>query len=950
MKHYLIYRTFALLLVIFLSFIGMNQSLAQSTVGTDFWTSFMPNAGSDDVTLTLIATGPRACSGTITNPNTNWSADFTVTPGVITNVNIPWQECYHYSSTEVPANIGLHITSTDSISLYGSNFHSASFDVTGILPTPSLGDEYVIQSIPCSTTPYGAEMSIIATEDNTIVDINLSCNSMGGHTPDTPFSVTLNAGQCCQVLIGVNNELSGTHVKARDRKKIAVLAGSNSANVPSADYTYADHIVEQMMPITTWGNHFVITQSCLRDNDVIRVTALNDGCQIRKNGNLLTTIDARQTYQFEITSAETSCYLETSEPAAVFLYLTSEAYGGVFGDPSMVIISPIEQQIDAVTFGTFNSSYHYVNIVTDTDKVSGMTLDGASIESQFSPVAGNANYSFARIEIQYNSHTIANTIGAFVAHVYGLGTRMSYAYSVGGMAIDLSSQMLIDDTPSSQLPNGYDICQDGTVNFDLQLNYAMSTANWNFGDGSTLSGCPVSHTYDTPGDYTVTCDVYQSEQGQNVLVATLTSVIHVWPTYHVVEDQSACDSYTWQGQTYTQSGQYTYNGTSSHQCDSIVVLDLTIYNASTTDLFVETCDDYPWYGQTYSQSGTYEHLLYSSKGCDSLLILHLNIDGAFSMEESVEACDLYHWRGHDYTQNGTYTETIESPLGCDSIYTLYLTINSSQTTHLYETTCNSFEWYGQTYTQSGTYEHHLQTSMGCDSLLLLHLAAAEPYTTDTTAVVCNEFTWYGQTYYESGEYERLMHTSIGCDSIIILRLTLNQPPEMNMYGPTQVAAATNILSGVYYYHVSDSTQLEPGTVEWVCSKPDWIVTPLGNGYRCRLVVTSVGEGTLEAITHNSTGCDASVALEINATYFDVDENEALNVKIFPNPAQNQVTIQATDLTRLQLINAFGQVLIDQNHTPTDKAELNFGHLPVGVYVVRITTTAGTTVRRLMVAR
>ena len=950
MKHQLTHRTLTLLLAILLSFIGMNRTFAQSTVGTDFWTSFMPNAGSDAVDLTLIVTGPRACSGTVTNPNTNWSIDFTVTPGTITNVSIPRIQGYHYENTEHPINIGLHITATDSISLYGSNFLTASFDVTSILPTPSLGDEYVVQAFPYSTTSRAAEMSIIATEDNTVVDINLTCNSIGGHVPNTPFSVTLNAGQCYQILTHVNNEMSGTHVKAHDQKKIAVLAGACSANVPTDAYTYADHLVEQMMPITTWGNHFVITQSCLRDNDVIRVTALNDDCQIRKNGNLITTINARETYQFEITSAETSCYLETSEPAAVFLYLTSEAYGGNFGDPSMVIINPIEQQIDAVTFGTFNSNYHFVNIVTNTDKVGGMTLDGSSIASQFSPVAGNALYSFARIEIQYGSHTIINTNGAFVAHVYGLGTRMSYAYSVGSMVVNLSSQMLINNTPSSQLPDGYNTCQEETVNFDLWLNYTMSTADWDFGDGGTASGCPVSHTFDTPGHYTVTCDVYQNEQGQNVLVATLTSVIHVWPTYQNIENINACDSYTWQGQTYSQSGQYTYNGMTSHQCDSTLILNLTINNATTTDLFVETCDDYYWFGQTYSQSGTYEHLLYSSKGCDSLLILHLNINETFSMEQTVEACDLYHWRGHDYTQSGTYVETVESPLGCDSIFMLNLTINNSQTTHLNETTCDSFEWYGNTYSQSGTYEHHLQTTAGCDSLVVLNLSIEGVVNVDTTANVCQPFTWYGQTYYESGEYEHLLYSSMGCDSLVTLKLIVNHAPELTMHGATQVFAATNLFSGMYYYYVTDSLTIEPNTLEWVCSNPDWIVTPIGNGYRCCLVVTTLGESTLKAIAHTDTGCDASFSLEINSTYFDVDDHQTIAVKLFPNPARNKVTVQSTDITRIRLINPLGQMVLDKDYEATDSAMFDISHLPSGVYIVRVSTKVGETFRRLEIAR
>jgi hypothetical protein len=43
--------------------------------------------------------------------------------------------------------------------------------------------------------------------------------------------------------------------------------------------------------------------------------------------------------------------------------------------------------------------------------------------------------------------------------------------------------------------------------------------------------------------------------------------------------QNACGPYTWNGQTYTQSGTYTYNGTTANGCDSSATLVLTIDQA-----------------------------------------------------------------------------------------------------------------------------------------------------------------------------------------------------------------------------------------------------------------------------------------------------------------------------------------------------------------------------------
>ena len=152
-----IYNIFVCALLSVFCHTGMK---AQSTVGTDFWVTFLPSC--HVVELSLIATGNDSCTGIVTNPYTGWSTSFTVVPGAITNIHIPQSEAYSYHSSDSVKNKVLHVTTTDSISLYASNFYVYTFDVTNVLPTSSLGSEYVLQ-----TYSDKAEFSVIATEDNT---------------------------------------------------------------------------------------------------------------------------------------------------------------------------------------------------------------------------------------------------------------------------------------------------------------------------------------------------------------------------------------------------------------------------------------------------------------------------------------------------------------------------------------------------------------------------------------------------------------------------------------------------------------------------------------------------------------------------------------------------------------------------------------------------------------
>jgi hypothetical protein len=105
---------------------------------------------------------------------------------------------------------------------------------------------------------------------------------------------------------------------------------------------------------------------------------------------------------------------------------------------------------------------------------------------------------------------------------------------------------------------------------------------------------------------------------------------------------------------------------------------LTINAAPNASSAVNACESYTWYGQTYTQSGTFTHTVPSGVGCDSVLYLNLtifnNVTGPTIQET---ACDSYTWNGQTYFQSGTYTYNGSSQNGCDSTATLSLTINNA---------------------------------------------------------------------------------------------------------------------------------------------------------------------------------------------------------------------------------------------------------------------------------
>ena len=267
--------------------------------------------------------------------------------------------------------------------------------------------------------------------------------------------------------------------------------------------------------------------------------------------------------------------------------------------------------------------------------------------------------------------------------------------------------------------------------------------------------------------------------GEPVTIINAISASHLYAKWTEVidyaeESVTACDSYEWNGETYTASGEYTTRLANMNGCDSIVTLHLTINQTQYAEETVVACDSYTWNGETYTVSGEYTYTTTASNGCDSIVTLHLTINETKYAEETVVACDSYTWNGETYTASGEYVYTTIASNGCDSIVTLHLTINQTQYAEESITACDSYTWNGETYTVSGEYTYTTTASNGCDSIVTLHLTINETKYAEETVVACDSYTWNGETYTASGEYVYTTIASNGCDSIVTLHLTINE--------------------------------------------------------------------------------------------------------------------------------------------------------------------------------
>jgi hypothetical protein len=162
-------------------------------------------------------------------------------------------------------------------------------------------------------------------------------------------------------------------------------------------------------------------------------------------------------------------------------------------------------------------------------------------------------------------------------------------------------------------------------------------------------------------------------------------------------------------------------------CDSIIILDLTVYPILTYAYLDTICSGqtYNFNGQTLNSSGTYTATVTSSLGCDSIITLDLTVIPILTYAYLDTICQnqTYSFNGQTLNTAGTYTATVPSSLGCDSIVTLYLTVHPILTYSYSTAICagQTYNFNGQILNTSGTYTATVTSSLGCDSIITLNL-------------------------------------------------------------------------------------------------------------------------------------------------------------------------------------------------------------------------------------
>lgn len=528
-------RIFTLTLILFL---GVWLKLeAQSNEGTSFWFGFMEHRDINENTKVAMITAKSNTFGTISIPGQNWEEEFMVMANDVTLVQLPLSA--ETLGSESITNTGIRIQTNDPVSVYIHQYFSMRSEATIVLPEPILSRAYYVmtyEGVVWDGIDYPSEFLVVATQDDTNIRIKVNDRTKRGRNPNSIIEVKLDAGETYQVQAELGtDDLTGSTVEGD--KNFALFAGNRWTEVP-VGCGARDNILEQMYPIDAYGKQFVTVPNASVTFDVFRILAAENNTVVEVKGINDRTYELNAGEFVEYTRSESS-FIVANNPIIVAQFNAgSFCSGHQFGDPSMVLLNSIEQTRDTVTL--FNSSFeaiveNYINVVARTADIDFVLFDGNPLVSQgvsFFPVAGNGDYSFARVRIPSGAHTIISEGCGVIATAYGYGNVESYAYSGG------ASFKKINANP---IPEGG--CLNDTIFFDTGLSPARYNFEWDLGDGTNSIEGKFEKFYSDLGDYAVqlvledecleTIDTFERD-----LNVTLRQAINTTPEIEICTDET----------------------------------------------------------------------------------------------------------------------------------------------------------------------------------------------------------------------------------------------------------------------------------------------------------------------------------------------------------------------------------------------------------------------------
>ena|GEM_PF-749008 len=402
-------------------------------IGREFWLAFPGNYAPDPANpprLSLHVHGLPGTTGKVIIDSLGFSTNFTIPASRMAVVQLPRQVELGDSNDEITKK-GVYLIASDDVGVTAFNHARYTTDSYQALHTSVIGTRYVVMAYGNVLTDVpllnGTQFAIAAAEPDTVVTIIPSVTT-GVHPAHVPYELLMQPGETYQLrnTDEAPADLTGTLIKSD--KPIAVFGSHLCTSVSSSNFWYCDHLVEQLLPVNTWGNDFYTAPLATRSGgDVFRVLAAYNATTITVNGVAVANLNGGQFHQMSLTAASR---ISASKPVLVAQFANSSDYDGVVNaDPFMSQVQAVRHYTTAYLFSTPTNDFptNYLQIISPTAAAGSVRLDGVVIGApSFSAIPGTT-YSFARVPVTAGSHIVSGD-QPFAASVYGWAEYDSYGH------------------------------------------------------------------------------------------------------------------------------------------------------------------------------------------------------------------------------------------------------------------------------------------------------------------------------------------------------------------------------------------------------------------------------------------------------------------------------------------------------------------------------------------
>ncbi|XP_072836222.2 IgGFc-binding protein isoform X1 [Pogona vitticeps] len=321
------------------------------------------------------------------------------------------------------------IQANKEISVYSRNHKDYTIGTTAVYPVQQLGTLYYVITPEGSMEDTFKEFAVIAYETPTRVTIHLKgivTFEKKVYPSGSTIDINLEAFQVIQ--LQSHTDLSGTKVESD--ATVAVLSGHSCAQ----KYTHCDHVVDQLLPVASWGTTFIVPSLVFQRQPDIAYIAASQNTLITyqsQSAQNSRQMEAGEVIQLNIQPLQ-SLYISANHGIQVLFFFTGATRGSKLYDPFLINIPPIARYCRSYHFDAMSSFENYAVIVAKTSEAGEITLGKTAIRYvKWRPISGT-EYSWA----QYNlgrgnsANTLEHPSAPFGLFLFGVSQREGYG-SVG---------------------------------------------------------------------------------------------------------------------------------------------------------------------------------------------------------------------------------------------------------------------------------------------------------------------------------------------------------------------------------------------------------------------------------------------------------------------------------------------------------------------------------------